>query len=288
MSLLSEKDPYIAAALLSHTKCPRLKISTKMTSLLASICLYQAVANYQKKASHSFMVVRRTNTEQTAKPLKSDSVAPCLRAYVSVPCPPFFRTRVFGVCHGTLVFLPQFSSSSPLSQSFSPSHRQDTGIHWVDRAPQLISFMRHVLISVDDIQSQKSLQTGQCKAAAPVLPGIATPGTQWSGTRGTLTSGSRADPSPAPSLEAVPSKATWQHPGEPWPCHSFKVLRHAQFWLLFSLAQLSWFVGLLLVHYLCLDISGHTRYCHLILTLLKVKWANTYESVHGIVAFLGL
>lgn len=43
--------------------------------------------------------------------------------------------------------------------------------------------MRHVLISVDDIQSQKSLQTGQCKVAAPVLPGSATPGAQWSGTQ---------------------------------------------------------------------------------------------------------
>lgn len=74
--------------------------------------------------------------------------------------------------------------------------------------------MRHVLISVDDIQSQKSLQTGHCKGAAPVLPGSATPGTQWSGTRGTLTSGSQAAPSPAPSLEAVPSKATWQHTRE--------------------------------------------------------------------------
>lgn len=41
----------------------------------------------------------------------------------------------------------------------------------MERAPQLISFMRHVLISVDDIQSQKSLQTHQHKAAAPVLPG---------------------------------------------------------------------------------------------------------------------
>lgn len=41
----------------------------------------------------------------------------------------------------------------------------------MERAPQLISFMRHVLISVDDIQSQKSLQTHQCKAAAPALPG---------------------------------------------------------------------------------------------------------------------
>ena len=41
----------------------------------------------------------------------------------------------------------------------------------MERAPQLISFMRHVLISVDDIQSQKSLRTHQHKAAAPVLPG---------------------------------------------------------------------------------------------------------------------
>lgn len=38
-------------------------------------------------------------------------------------------------------------------------------------APQLNEFMRHVLISVDDIQSQKSLQTHQCKVAAPVLLG---------------------------------------------------------------------------------------------------------------------
>lgn len=46
------------------------------------------------------------------------------------------------------VHLPQLTSSSPLSQSFSPSHFQKTGIHWVEPAPQLNSFIRHVLMSV--------------------------------------------------------------------------------------------------------------------------------------------
>lgn len=50
--------------------------------------------------------------------------------------------------------LPQFSSSSPLSQSLSPSHFQDTGIHWVDFAPQLTSFTRHVLISMRKLKNQ--------------------------------------------------------------------------------------------------------------------------------------
>lgn len=87
------------------------------------------------------------------------------------PAHPSLRKQVSGTSHSTLIFLPQFSSSSPLSQSFSPSHLQDTGRHWVKWAPQLNEFMRHVLISVDDIQSQKSLQTHQCKVAAPVLLG---------------------------------------------------------------------------------------------------------------------
>lgn len=43
--------------------------------------------------------------------------------------------------------LPQLTSSSPLSQSFSPSHFQKMGIHWVEPAPQLNSFTRHVLMS---------------------------------------------------------------------------------------------------------------------------------------------
>lgn len=45
------------------------------------------------------------------------------------------------------VDLPQLTSSSPLSQSFSPSHFQKTGMHWVEPAPQLNSFTRHVLVS---------------------------------------------------------------------------------------------------------------------------------------------
>lgn len=45
------------------------------------------------------------------------------------------------------VHLPQLTSSSPLSQSFSPSHFQKMGIHWVEPAPQLNSFTRHVLMS---------------------------------------------------------------------------------------------------------------------------------------------
>lgn len=43
--------------------------------------------------------------------------------------------------------LPQLLSSSALSQSFSPSHFQNCGMHWVVPGPQLNSFARHVLES---------------------------------------------------------------------------------------------------------------------------------------------
>lgn len=43
--------------------------------------------------------------------------------------------------------LPQLLSSSALSQSFSPSHFQNSGMHWVVPGPQLNSFTRHVLVS---------------------------------------------------------------------------------------------------------------------------------------------
>lgn len=54
----------------------------KDDSLLASICLEDAPGSDQlpAKGLYSFMVVRRTNIEQTAKLLKSDSVAICLLA----------------------------------------------------------------------------------------------------------------------------------------------------------------------------------------------------------------
>ncbi len=42
---------------------------------------------------------------------------------------------------------PQLISSSPLSQSFSPSHFQKTGMHCVEPTPQLNSFTRQVLVS---------------------------------------------------------------------------------------------------------------------------------------------
>lgn len=64
--------------------------------------------------------------------------------------------------------------------------------------------MRHVLISVDDIQSQKSLQTHQCKVAAPVLLGSGTPKTQWPGmlVKFDLLVEAWVDPLPAPLLRS--------------------------------------------------------------------------------------
>jgi len=48
---------------------------------------------------------------------------------------------------------PQLISSSPLSQSFSPSHFQKTGMHCVEPTPQLNSFTRQVLVSGRKSQS---------------------------------------------------------------------------------------------------------------------------------------
>lgn len=42
---------------------------------------------------------------------------------------------------------PQLVSSSPLSQSLSPSHFQETGMHNVEPVPQLNSFIRQLLVT---------------------------------------------------------------------------------------------------------------------------------------------
>lgn len=64
----------------------------------------------------------------------------------------WWQVDKYRTCH-----IPQLTSSSPLSQSFSPSHFQKLGIHWVDPAPQLNSFTRHVLMSADRRRKKNSL-----------------------------------------------------------------------------------------------------------------------------------
>ena len=204
------------------------------------------------------------------------------------PAHPSLSKGVFGISHSTLIFLPQFSSSSPLSQSFSPSHLQDSGIHWVEWAPQLISFVRHVLISVDDIQSQKSLQTHQCKVAAPVLRGRGTPVTQRPGTlmKFDLLLEVWVDPLPAPLLRSHANL-----------CYLAVHLRALTVFLLQGsvLCSVLAFVLLGIVGligwpppwplFICWLSSGAPRY--LIPTSWKARWPNTHE-VFLLDSFTGL
>lgn len=62
---------------------------------------------------------------------------------------------------GAHVMLPQLISSSPLSQSFSPSHFQKTGMHCVEPTPQLNSFTRQVRVwHISMLSSEPSSQSG--------------------------------------------------------------------------------------------------------------------------------
>ena len=161
----------------------------------------------------------------------------------------------------------------------------------MERAPQLISFVRHVLISVDDIQSQKSLRTHQRQATAPVLPGSGdlcnsvaghTAGIRlasWSSGRSSV--GSVAGEPGQPSLPGRPPESL-----DPATPPSFRGVCTPGFCFVWH-GWVPWLACSLTIC-ICWVSSDTPRYWRLMPTSLKVRWPNTYEVFFCLDFFTGL